>query len=381
MTGSIDDVLRRGLAETGLPGLVAMAADRDGIVHQAALGLRDAEAGAPMLIDSVARIASMTKAITSVAALRLVERGLLTLDDPICDVLPELTAPMVFERFGVDSRPILRPAGVAITLRHLLTHTAGYGYDTWNQPLGHLQTTLGLPRIPTSPDELRRVPLLFEPGTAWNYGINTDIVGRACEVVTGLSLEEVIRAEVTGPLGMVDTGFIVGPAQVARRIVMNRRGADGAVAPSPMPEPATLPFLAGGGMLSSTAPDYLRFLQAVLRGDLLGEAMFDALVRPQTGEIDVVPMISSVPAMSCDVSLYPEQALKWSLGFLVNTEGTAEGRSAGSLAWAGLFNTYYWIDRGRGVCGVFVAQMLPFADPAILRAFRAYEAAVYRGVG
>jgi methyl acetate hydrolase len=383
MTTRIDDVLREAMGDAGLPGVVAMAATRDGIIHQAAFGLRNPESGAPMTLDSVARIASMTKAITSVAALRLVERGLLDLDDPICDVLPELTEPMVFERFGVDSRPILHPASVPITLRHLLTHMAGYGYDTWNQPLGHIQMSLGLPRVPTTPDELRRVPLMFEPGTAWNYGINTDIVGRACEVVTGKSLDAVIRDEVTGLLGMADTSFMPGAADEARRFVMHRRAEDGSVVPNPpMPVPETMPFLCGGGGLHSTAPDYLKFVQAILAGGgaLLGPEMFAELVRPQTGDISMVPMISAVPAMSNDVVLYPEMALKWSLGFMVNTEQTEEGRSAGGLAWGGLCNTYYWIDLTRGVCGVFMAQLLPFADPATLRAFRAYEAGVYRAI-
>ncbi len=382
MSTRIDDVLRQAMGAAGLPGVVAMAATRDGIIHTGVFGLRDPEAGAPLALDSVCRIASMTKAITSVAALRLVERGLLDLDDPICDVLPELTEPMVFERFGVDSRPILHPATTPITLRHLLTHTSGYGYDTWNQPLGHIQMSLALPRVPTNSDELRRMPLMFEPGTTWNYGISTDIVGRACEVVTGKTLDVVLREEVLGPLGMSDTSFMPGPAEEARRFVVHRRGEDGAITPTSTPVPQAMPFLSGGGGLHSTAPDYLKFAQAILAGGggLLGPEMFAELVRAQTGDINVVPMISSVPAMSNDVVMYPEQALKWSLGFMVNTEATAEGRSAGSLAWAGLCNSYYWIDLERGVCGVFMAQLLPFADPATLDAFRAYEAAVYNSL-
>lgn len=383
MTDSLDVILQQALESTGLAGLSAMAATREGVLHAGAAGFRDASAGAPMDTDSVGRIASMTKAITSVAALRCVERGLLTLDDPICDVLPELTEPMVFERFGVDSRPILHPATTAVTLRHLLTHTAGYGYSMWNQPLGHMQTTLGFSRIPASSEELRRVPLLFEPGTAWNYGINTDIVGRAVEVVSGKRLEQVFREEITGPLGMTDTMFVTGPEQEARRIVHQQRTADGSVFDNPMPVATTEAFMAGGGGLQGTARDYLIFLQALLAGggSLLGPEMFAELVRPQTGDLNLVPMLSAMPELSFDVSLYPQMALKWSLGFMVNTETTPEGRSAGSLSWGGLHNTYYWLDLNRGVCGVFFAQMLPFADPAVLEVFAAYEAAVYRELG
>lgn len=379
MNAGIDAVLRATLAASKLPGLAAMAATRDGILHAGAVGERSP--GEPMTLDSVARIASMTKAITSVVALRLVERGLLTLDDPICDVLPELVEPMVFERFGIDGRAILHKATVSITLRQLLTHTAGYGYDTWNQPLAHLNTSLGIARIPTSAEELRQVPLLFEPGTHWNYGINTDIVGRACEVVSGLRLDALIEAEITGPLGMVDTMFVTTPSQEARRITIQRRLPDGTLRAAPMVVPDHLPFMAGGGGLHSTAADYMKFLQAILSGSILGPAMFDEMTRPQTGDINMVPMLAAVPEMSCDVHLYPDMEVKWSLGFMMNMQQTAEGRSAGSLAWAGLCNSYYWVDLRRGVCGVFMAQVLPFADPATLGAFAAYEAAVYRSLG
>jgi methyl acetate hydrolase len=375
MRSRIDDVLQQAVQAAGLTGAVAMAATRGGMIHGLAVGERDRDS--PMLLDSLVRIASMTKAITSAVALRLVERGQLDLDDPICDVLTELTEPMVFERFGVDGRPILNPGRTLVTLRHLLTHTAGYGYDTWNQPMGHIQATLQLPRVPTSSDELRRVPLLFEAGTQWNYGINTDIVGRACEVVTGMRLDELIRTEITEPLGMVDTMFLPGPDQEARRMAVHQRGPEDSLVRLDLTVASELPFLAGGGMLHSTAPDYMKFLQAVLSGTILGPDMFETFTTAQTGDISVVPMISAVPAMSNDVVLYPDQALKWSAGFMVNTEPTAEGRSAGSLAWAGLYNSYYWIDLHRGVCGVFITQLLPFADPATLHAFRNYEKAIY----
>ena len=378
MSQGIDAVLARAAGEAGLPGVVAIAANRDGIIHQTAIGERSP--GVAMTVDSVARIHSMTKALTSTAALMMVERGLLRLDAPICEVLPELSAPMVFDRFEGDV-PVLRPAQTPITLRQLLTHTAGYGYDTWNEPQGKLMAALGLPRIPTSVDELRRMPLMFEPGTRWNYGVNTDVVGRAVEVASGKSLEAVLRDEIFAPLGMVDTMFVTGAEQEARRILMYRRGRDGGVTPAPFPPPEFLPFMAGGGGLHSTAVDYIKFLQAVLAGGagLLGAEMFRVLTTAQSGDLTVRPMITAIPSMSNDVFLYPEMAVKWSGGFMVNTAETAEGRSAGGLAWAGLCNAYYWIDLARGTCGLLLAQLLPFADPAVLRAFSAYEAAVNGG--
>jgi len=375
---TLDAILTDALAITGLPGLAAMAATRDGIIHSAAVGER--APGQPMTTDSVARIASMTKAITTVVALRLVERGLLTLDDPVCDVLPELVEPMILERFGVDGNPIMHKATKPITLRQLLTHTAGFGYGRWNQPLFALESARKTPRIPTSSEELRNTPLLFEPGTKWNYGINTDVVGRACEVVSGKRLDVLVAEEITGPLGMVDTKFITTPEMEARRITQYQRSSAGVLTPSAVSIPATMPFMCGGGGLHSTAADYMKFVQAILAGTILGPEMYGEMIRPQTGELNMLPMITAQPAESCDVHMYPEMEVKWSLGFMMNMEQTAEGRSAGSLAWAGLCNTYYWIDLKRGVCGVFFAQLLPFADPATLHAFAAYEAAVYRSL-
>jgi CubicO group peptidase (beta-lactamase class C family) len=372
------DLPLRHAVETGaLACVAAMAATSHGILHEAAFGLRNPAAGEAMTTDSVGWIASMTKAIVSVAAVRLVEQGQLSLDEPICDVLPELTSPLVLDRFGTDGAPILRPAETPITLRHLLTHTAGYGYDTWNPALWHLQTRLGLPRIPTSQDGLRQVPLLFEPGTRWNYGINIDLVGRAIEVVTGQSLDAHLRETLTGPLGMHDTMLLLDPPQQARRIVLHQKAADGALTPVPWQRAAAPPFLYGGGGLYSSAADYLKFLRAVLGGRLLGPAMQAELLANQIGDLDVQPMLSAVPTASNDVHLYPEQKLKWTLGFLQNTAPTAEGRSAGSLAWAGLSNCYYWIDPARDVCGVFLTGLLPFADKAALAAFKGFESTIY----
>jgi CubicO group peptidase (beta-lactamase class C family) len=245
----------------------------------------------------------------------------------------------------------------------------------------HLKTALGIPRVPTNPDELRRVPLLFEPGTQWNYGINTDVAGRACEVVSGKRLDVLVAEEVTGPLGMADTKFITTPEMEARRITLYRRESAATMTPEPVVVPSAMPFMSGGGGLHSTAADYMKFVQAILSGSILGPDIFAEMTRPQTGDVNMVQMISSVPAQSSDFHAYPEMEVKWGLGFMMNMEPTAEGRSAGSLAWAGLCNTYYWIDLKRGVCGVFFAQLLPFADPATLRAFAAYEAAVYRSLG
>ncbi len=383
MTDSLDHPLRQAVETATLVGVAAMAATSKGPIHAAAFGLRDPKVDAAMTIDSVGWIASMTKAITSVAALRLVEQDLLSLDDTICDELPELTAPMVLDRFGTDGAPIMHPAPSEITLRQLLSHTAGYGYDTWNPAIWHLRTHLGLPRIPKSLEDLRQLPLLFDPGTRWNYGINIDIVGRAIEVVTGQSLSDHLRETIFEPLGMSDTMFLLNKAHQDRRIVMHQHDDDGVFTRIPWSLPDQPPFLLGGGGLYSTANDYIKFLRAILTGDkaLLGPDMFEALTTNQIGELDVTPMLSAAPNISANVDFHPEQRLKWTLGFMLNTQPTPQGRSANSLSWAGLSNCYYWIDRTRDVCGVFITGLLPFGDPGARKAFADYETAVYRSLG
>lgn len=357
-----------------------MAATRDGLVHHGAAGLRDPQAGAAMATDSVGWVASMTKALTAVAALQLVEQGKLTLDAPIADILPELAAPMVLEGFDNAGAPILRPASQPLTLRRLLTHTSGYGYNTWSADLDRFLRQAATPRIPTNTAELAAYPLLFDPGAGWTYGIGIDVVGRAIEIVTGKRLDACLAAAITDRLGMTDTMFVPGPDQISRRVVMQARLPDGGMRPIDGPMAISLPFLAGGGGLCSTASDYLKFLQALLHGGapLLGPAMFGELMRNQIGDLPVSPMRSAMPSASNDVDLYPGMAKQWTLGFLRTTETTPEGRSAGSLAWAGLSNCYYWLDPARGVCGVFIAGLLPFADTRALAAFAAYESAIYR---
>jgi methyl acetate hydrolase len=369
----IDATLERARAEAGIPGVVAMAATADRVIHQTAIGSRGT---APMTLDSVGRIASMTKAIVSVTALRLVARGALTLDGPIAEVLPELAAPKILTGFDANGAPLLVPAERKMTLRHLLTHSAGFGYDTWNAELRQYIAREGLTRIPSSSNELRATPLLFEPGTRWNYGVNTDVLGLAVERAGGASLAEVVAREITAPLGMADTAFLPGAHQLERLITLGRRGPDGQITPMDAPVPSSLPFLYGGGGMFSTAPDYLRFLQAVMRGDLLPSALQAELIRPQLPASPEVGQMRSVDPRSNHVDLFAGQAMSWSLGFLVNTQPTAQGRSAFSHCWAGINNSYYWLDLTRGTCGVVMAQLLPFADPGVLGVLAAYEAAI-----
>lgn len=369
----IDSRIEAARVAAGLPGVAVIAGTVDSILHSGAYGLRGE---AVMTLDSVGRIASMTKAITCATALRVVAQGRLSLDAPISKLIPELASPSILTGFSDAGEPILRPAQRAITLRHLLTHSSGLGYDSWNPEIMRYIKRLGRGRMPANPEELRTTPLLFEPGERWNYGINIDVVGLAIERAMGRPLYEVVADEITIPLEMADTSFLPGPEHVSRLIPLGQRGADGEISPAEVAVPSSLPFVYGGGNLFSTAPDYLIFLQAVMRGDLLPPALQAEFLRPQLPASPGVGYLPSNPPRANIYNPFDGQPASWSLGFLVNTQPTPQGRSAFSHCWAGINNSYYWMDLTRGVCGVVMAQLLPFADPGAIAVAREYEAAV-----
>ena len=379
---AIDAALRRATDTGEIAGVVAMATTASDLVYQGCFGVADLGTGRRLAANDIFRIASMTKAITSVAAMQLVEQGRLSLDGPIAAELPHLAAPMVLDGFN-GPMPILRPAAGPITLRQLLTHTAGFGYDAWNADLTRAATALGLPGRPTTIDELARFPLLFDPGTRWNYSIATDIVGHAIAAASGMPIDDYLATHITIPLGMADTGFTLSDAQRPRLVAVHQRQADGSLGAGDRPAGNGPAFLAGGGGLCSTAGDYTRFLRMLLRGGtldgarILSAATVTEMGRNHIGALDVLPMRSAMPASSYDCELFPGMVKKWGLGFLINTEAGPDGRSANSMAWAGLVNTYFWLDPTAGVAGVLLTQSMPFADPKALDLLGAFERGVY----
>ena len=386
-TAPIDTILRTAVEAGEIPGVVAMAATDSGVVYQGSFGRRIAPDGAAMTPDTVFRIASMTKAITSVAAMQLVERGRLTLDDPVPDIDPGLAEPQVLTGFDGDGRPILRPAQRRITLRHLLTHTAGFCYEQWNADLARCVAAMGLPQMATGRLAALRMPLMFDPGERWEYGINIDWVGRLIEEVSGRKLDAYFAEHITGPLGMADTGFAVSPEQRARQANVHQRAADGSLAPQPFEAPVEREFLAGGGGLYSTAGDYLTFLQALLHGGALAGAR---ILRPETvalmgenhiGGLQAGILKTNNPPLTSDVDFFPGQPVRWGLGYMLNPVPGPDGRHAGTVSWAGIFNTYYWLDPSRRVAGVIMTQILPFADRKAVALYGAFERAVYTAVG
>jgi methyl acetate hydrolase len=318
--------------------------------------------------------------------MQLVEQGKLSLDAPIGKLLPDLASPQVLEGFDAKGEPKLRPAKKAITLRHLMTHTAGFCYDMWNGDMVKYIEKAALPGIITCKNDALKTPLMSEPGTRWEYGTNIDFVGKAVEAVSGKRLDAYLRDHLFTPLGMSDTSFKLGDSQRQRLVGMHARGPDGTLAPIPFEMEQDPEFHMGGGGLYGTAGDYIKFTRMILnKGKGNGNQVLKAetvatMGQNHIGEINMTKMFSALPDFTNDVDLYPDMVKKWGLSFLINTAKTPEGRSAGSLAWAGLANTYFWIDPSRDVAGVILMQLLPFADRKALEAFAGFERGVYAGL-
>lgn len=374
-------LLMQGAVQAGaLPGVVVAAAGRDDAGFVRGFGVRRLGAPEPMTPDTVVWIASMTKAVTAAAAMRLVEAKRLSLDAPAAEVLPEIAEVPVLEGFDADGKALLRAPKRPVTLRHLLTHTSGFSYEMWSKPTIAARRALGLPPMNSGKMAALRLPLLFDPGDAWNYGIGLDWAGRMVEAVSGQRLGDHFAQTIFAPLGMADTAFRLREDMRARMASIHARGPDGALAPTDMVIEQDPEFESGGGGLYSTARDYLAFARMILNGGRHGR---ERLLKPETvammaqdhiPRLAVRPMISAVPAATNDADFFPGQHCGWGLSFLVNRHPSPQGRSAGGLAWAGLANTYYWIDHGRGTTGIFISQVLPFFDAKAVGLFRQFEA-------
>src|SRR5215471_19547669 len=390
MFNAVDEVLQQAADTKQVPGVVAVAANSDGVIYEGAFGKRNLANGTDMTADSVFWIASMTKALTATAAMQLVEQGKLQLDEPISKVLPELAAPQVLEGFDDKGQPKLRPAKRPITLRQLLTHTAGFTYDLWDADTAQYVKVANLPGIISCKNAALKTPLAFDPGDRWEYGINIDYAGKAVEAVSGKGLNVYLREHIFQPLGMKDTDFVIGPDQKTRLVTVHARKADG-LDPIEFGVPQEPEFFMGGGGLYGTGRDYLAFLQMLMHG---GEFNGARLLRPETvaqmsknniGDVNIsrVVLKTTAPTATPDIDMgqfFPGQDIKWGLSFLINPQEGPAGRSGGSLSWAGLANTYFWVDPSNHVAGVILTQILPFADPGVLGLYAKFESGVYKAL-
>jgi len=382
-TSQIDAVLESAVESGRIPGVIAVAATSDGIIYKGAAGYRDISSDSEMTFDTIVQIASMTKAVTSVAVMQLVEQGEIELDQPVGRYLPRLAGVEVFERFDADNKPILRAPKAPVTIRQLLTHTSGYVYEIWNEDAARYVASGSTASIFDGGDNFIDAPIFFDPGTEWEYGISTDILGVLIEVISGQSLDDFFREHIFTPLGMADTDFILPEEKLPRLATAYAKSDDGGLTPIPYFRPSE-DFFSGGGGLSSTAGDYVRFLRALLNeGELDGVRILDAqtvdlMAQNHIGDLEAAnSVISLTPGLSNDFDFIPESEDKFGLGFLINSEPIPGGRSAGSLAWAGLYNTYFWIDREQDTCGVLITQILPFYDADVIELLNRFETAVY----
>jgi methyl acetate hydrolase len=386
----IDAAFRVAVSSGDVPGVVALAATDNGIVYEGIFGARRLHEGPALTRDTVFRVASMVKLITTVAAMQLIERGKLSLDVPAQDLDPELGSPQVLDGFDAAGKPLLRPAKRPILLRHLLTHTSGFTYRIWDaKALRYVQAIERLP--PAQRRQVPRTPLMFDPGERWQYGTSIDWVGRIVESISGKPLDDYFRQHILDPLGMKDTGFMISAEQYAREASGHRRKADGSLMAQPkerppVEQPKVRQTFSGGGGIYSTAPDYLTLIRALMHDGALDGVR---ILRPDTvalmgrnqiGDIDAGVLKTMAPALSNDVDFFPGTRLRWGFGHMINMQDGPDGRSAGSLTWAGLYNTYYWIDPRKRVAAVFMTQVLPFADERALRTYRRFERGIYAAV-
>jgi methyl acetate hydrolase len=373
---AIESALRAAEATGVAPGFVAAARLPDGGYYLGAFGRRSADGPSPMQVDDLFWIASMTKLVTSLGAVQLVEQGDVSLDEDVAGILPEITDVPILEGFDADGAPRLRPARRPLTLRHLLTHTSGFGYPFFSETLGRYMAQVG---APTGAAPLLRLPRLFEAGEGWLYGVGIDLAGQIIERVSGEPLDVYLQRRVFDPLGMADTSFAPTPGQTARIATMHARQEGGGFSTLAPIGPMSREMLGGGG-LCSTAPDYLKLLTALLDGGggVVSPASVALLTRNQVGAIDDCGVLrTSSSTASYDFEPMPGVPKRWSLGLMVNEAPGPHGRGAGSGAWAGITNCYYWLDPMAGVAGLILMQLRPFADPAALDAFAAFEQAVY----
>lgn len=402
LTKAIDAVLDGvTTGTTRVPGVSAAVTDRLGTIYQGSRGVRNTGTGEPFETDTVCAIFSTTKAIAGTACLQLVEEGLLDLDAPAKEYVSQLGDIQVIEGFDSEGKPKLRAPRRDVTTRHLLTHTAGFAYDFFNETYTRLANGQGQPWVVDASWKSIKTPLLFDPGEQWEYGTNIDWAGMVVEAITGRRLGEVMQTRILGPLGMNDTAFTMTPSMKARQATIHaREDGDGSLIPL---DGVTLPqepeLHMGGHGLYGTATDYVKFIRMWLNDGRSDSG--EQILRPETVEmasrnhlpqgmhIKMLPGVGasntaksilpvSKPRLSNDAEFFPGMPKSWALTFMINEEPAPTGRPAGALAWAGLANLYYWIDRKNGVGGYWATQIFPFADPTSVAGFLEMERATYQ---
>lgn len=385
----LDTLMANAVAARDLAGVVLTVGRAGDVLFEGAAGRRSLDdATSSMTTDTVMFLASMTKAITGVMAMQLVERGKLELDAPAAKLLPELEQVKVLDGFDDSGEPRLRAPRAPVTLRNLLTHSSGFAYEFWNGDIGRYLEKRGVPSVLSGTRASFALPLAHDPDAAWSYGQGIDFAGRLIEEAAGETLREFARKNLFEPLRMDSTSFRIAPDMRTRLATMHARTLDGDLAVHPIEIDQNAEQDMGGHSVYGTSPDYLRFLRMVLGGgELDGARVLEretvaTLSRNHlAGDLRVRTLKTVAPGFTHDCNFYPDIPCTWGLSWLINTRKTPEGRSPGSLAWAGICNNYCWVDPTRDIAGVMYAQLLPFFDPRALGLFRDFERTVYRALG
>ena len=388
LTDAADDILKLTVSRAGgAPGVVAMACDRHANLYEGAAGVRELGSAAPMTTDTVMFLASCTKAVTGVALMQLVEEGKLALEDAAGKYVPEIDAIQVLEGFDAAGEPRLRKPRTPVTIKHLMLHTAGFSYDFFSADLLRYRTARNIPSVLSCTFAGIQDVLVHDPGERWTYGNNIDWLGRVIEVLRGKRLEEVLRERLFTPLAMQDIAFTMTPSMRARLASIHQRSADGQLTAHPeivMPQPPDMDM--GGAGLYATVGDYMKFIRMVLndgagpQGRVLKADTVAQMARNGLGNLTSGAWTSSNPFFANSGDFFPGLRKSWSYTFQVLDEDAPTGRPAGALSWAGLANTYFWIDRKNGVGGMWGTQILPFQDVGSYPGFVEFETAVYRAL-
>lgn len=369
-TRALDQLLQAAVDRGDVAGVVAMVASSDSVLYTGATGMREASTAQAMRADTVFRIYSMTKPITSVAAMQLVEQEKLRLEDSVATYVPSVAEAQVLTEAGE-----LRKPKTPVTVRHLLTHTSGFAYPFWSKRLREYTRE----RPANAPKHI----LMFDPGENWLYGTSTDLLGQVIESASGASLDAYFGRNIFDPLRMRDTAFNLTPALARRLASSHQRQADGTLREQAARPPSATSSFNGGSGLFGTAADYVAFMRMILEDGALGgtrllrRRTLAQMKKNQIGGLEAGRFPTAWPELSNDVDFHPGFSDRFGFGFLINPVAYPGRRSRGSLAWAGAANTYFWIDPGKKLCAVLMMQILPFFDGKAVALLSNFEKLVY----
>ena len=388
ISNSLDTILSEAVESGRVPPVAAIAVDQNAVIYKGAFGPTRIDRDDEIHADAIFQLHSMTKAITSLGCMQLVEQGAIGLDDDCGAFVPALADPKVLVNFDEDGKAVTRSANGKITLRRLLTHTAGFVYEQWNPGMNQWMLSTGIGRSNFYDNPASCPPLGFDPGERWEYGINIDWAGKVLEGLTGQTLDAYLQENVLNPLEMTSTGFVPTDAQRSRMVGVHQRIHDGSIQPVNFEHPriSGASYTGGGGMFGS-AEDYSCFMRMLLNNGSLDGIQ---ILKPQTialmcenhiGDLVMTGLPTTRPELTNAFDFFPEVTKKWGLSFMINVQDLASRRRAGSLSWAGLRNSYFWVDRATGIAGGIFFQLLPFADPEILQVYDSFERGLYAALG